>query len=71
MATSWMIISLDFRIAIIISTKDKARSHVASRLSSYVRTIPSLPTDEDIAKYITSHSINPLDLKLPSNKQEW
>lgn len=46
---------VDFRIAIVISTEDQARNHVASRLSSYLRKVSRLPSDEDVTKFLSSH----------------
>lgn len=62
--------TIDFRIAILISTEDQARNHVASRLSPYIRRLPRLPSDEEVAQYISSHIEQPIEFKHLSSEQE-
>ena len=47
----------------MINAKDQARNHLASRLSLYLRKFPKLPSDDDIAKYISAH----IDLQVSSD----
>ena len=50
---------VDFRIALVISSQEQAKGYIVSRLSTYIRKPPNLPTDEDVAMYIASHCRNP------------
>ena len=60
---------VDFRIAVLISAKDQARNHLASRLSLYLRKFPKLPSDDSIAEYISSHIGQSFDIKSSSNQE--
>ena len=56
--------NLDFKIAIVINSSDQSREYICSRLASYVRHVPTLPPDDEVTKYIISHTQS----HLPKNR---
>lgn len=60
----------DYRIVILISTDCQDGNHVASRLSHYLKQIPQLPTDDEIAKYFHAHNRQPFNLEGSLSAQE-
>ena len=62
---------IDFRIAVLISAKDQARNHLASRLSLYLRKFPKLPLDDSIAEYVSSHIGQFFDIKASSDQERF
>uniref|UniRef100_A0A1X7THY6 Death domain-containing protein n=1 Tax=Amphimedon queenslandica TaxID=400682 RepID=A0A1X7THY6_AMPQE len=65
--------SKNFRIVVLINAKDQAKNHLASRLSLYLKKFPKLPSDKEIAEYISTHiSLDldlPVDLKASSDQE--
>lgn len=64
------LVFIDFKIVVIISAEDQARNHVASRMSSYIRKLPRLPSDVQIAEYISSHIAHNLEISLLSSSSQ-
>ena len=62
---------IGFRIVILISTKDQTKSHIASRLSLYLRKFPKLPSDEIIAAYVSSHISQSFDIETFTDQERF
>ena len=59
--------NLDFKIAMVINSSDESREYICSRLGSYVRHVPFLPPDDEVTKYIISHTQSHLPKSKGSN----
>lgn len=63
-------VNLDFKIVILVTSVDQNRNHVSSRLSSSMRKLPELPSDEEIISYISSHTNISINLSGKTHQEE-
>lgn len=50
-----MCISIGFKIAILVCKENQSKNNIVSRLKSHLRDPPSLPKNEKITQYVSSH----------------